>query len=168
MHLRAPSIDQGVHAFVWSVVFFLYMWLGALAIDVPGGLRSSSRSSRRRRSSCSSACAARYLSSYTGVAHVGPRRPGRAAPSARGLSAGRQCRTRLRSARRRGGLRSLGRSPARGAREPAPWEPARGRRGRRRPRGSASRPRERPVMSTAALMERASARGCRAFDPWRE
>ena len=38
MHLRAPSIDQGVEAFVWSVVFFLYMWLGALAIDVPGGI----------------------------------------------------------------------------------------------------------------------------------
>jgi hypothetical protein len=38
MHLRAPSIDQGVHAFSWSVVFFLYMWLGGLAIDVPGGL----------------------------------------------------------------------------------------------------------------------------------
>ena len=38
MHLRAPSIDQGVHAFGWSVVFFLYMWLGALAIEVPGGL----------------------------------------------------------------------------------------------------------------------------------
>ncbi|HEU5264574.1 MAG TPA: hypothetical protein VFU34_08035 [Gaiellaceae bacterium] len=38
MHLRAPSVDQGVHAFAWSVVFFLYMWLGALAIDVPGGV----------------------------------------------------------------------------------------------------------------------------------
>jgi len=38
MHLRAPSVDQGVQAFGWSVVFFLYMWLGALAIDVPGGL----------------------------------------------------------------------------------------------------------------------------------
>jgi hypothetical protein len=38
MHLRAPSIDQGVHAFAWSVVFFLYMWLGALAIEVPGGI----------------------------------------------------------------------------------------------------------------------------------
>ncbi len=37
MHLRAPSIDQGVHAFAWSVVFFLYMWLGALAVEVPGG-----------------------------------------------------------------------------------------------------------------------------------
>ena len=38
MHLRAPSIDQGVYSFVWSVVFFLYMWLGALAVDVPGAL----------------------------------------------------------------------------------------------------------------------------------
>ncbi len=38
MHLRAPSIDQGVQAFVWSVIFFLFMWLGALAIDVPGGI----------------------------------------------------------------------------------------------------------------------------------
>ena len=38
MHLRAPSIDQGVHAFAWSVVFFLYMWLGAVAVEVPGGV----------------------------------------------------------------------------------------------------------------------------------
>jgi hypothetical protein len=38
MHLRAPSVDQGVEAFGWTVVFFLYMWLGALAIDVPGGV----------------------------------------------------------------------------------------------------------------------------------
>jgi hypothetical protein len=38
MHLRAPSIDQGVHAFVWSVVFFLFMWLGALAIAITGGI----------------------------------------------------------------------------------------------------------------------------------
>jgi hypothetical protein len=38
MHLRAPSIDQGVEAFVWSIVFFLYMWLGGLAVDVPGAL----------------------------------------------------------------------------------------------------------------------------------
>jgi hypothetical protein len=38
MHLRAPSIDQGVLAFVWSLVFFLYMWIGAILIDVPGGI----------------------------------------------------------------------------------------------------------------------------------
>jgi hypothetical protein len=38
MHLRAPSVDQGVNAFGWSVVFFLYMFLGAIMIDVPRGL----------------------------------------------------------------------------------------------------------------------------------
>ena len=38
MHLRAPSVDQGVQAFLWSLVFFLYLWLGALAIAIPGGL----------------------------------------------------------------------------------------------------------------------------------
>jgi hypothetical protein len=38
MHLRMPSIDQGVQAFVWAVVFFLVIWLGALALDVPGGV----------------------------------------------------------------------------------------------------------------------------------
>ena len=38
MHLRMPSIDQGVQAFAWAVVFFLFMWLGALAVDVPGGV----------------------------------------------------------------------------------------------------------------------------------
>ena len=38
MHLRAPSVDQGVHAFGWSVVFFLYMFLGAVIIDVPRGV----------------------------------------------------------------------------------------------------------------------------------
>jgi hypothetical protein len=38
MHLRAPSVDQGVQAFIWSVVFFLYIWLGALAVDVQGGI----------------------------------------------------------------------------------------------------------------------------------
>jgi len=37
MHLRMPSIDKGVQAFVWTFVFFLYMWLGALALDFPGG-----------------------------------------------------------------------------------------------------------------------------------
>jgi hypothetical protein len=37
MHLRIPSIDQGVQAFVWTLVFFLYMWLGALALGFPGG-----------------------------------------------------------------------------------------------------------------------------------
>jgi hypothetical protein len=38
MHLRAPSVDQGVQAFVWSAVFFLFMWLGGLAVGVSDGL----------------------------------------------------------------------------------------------------------------------------------
>ena len=37
MHLRMPSIDQGVQAFIWAFVFFLVMWLGALALDVGAG-----------------------------------------------------------------------------------------------------------------------------------
>ena len=36
MHLRMPSIDQGIQAFIWAVVFFLYMWLGMLAVGVSG------------------------------------------------------------------------------------------------------------------------------------
>jgi hypothetical protein len=37
MHLRPPSVDQGVQAFVWTVVFFLFMWLGSLAVGFPKG-----------------------------------------------------------------------------------------------------------------------------------
>jgi len=37
VHLRMPSIDQGVQAFVWAFVFFLVMWLGALALAFPTG-----------------------------------------------------------------------------------------------------------------------------------
>jgi type III secretory pathway component EscV len=32
-----PSIDQGVQAFVWAVVFFLVLWLGALLLGFPAG-----------------------------------------------------------------------------------------------------------------------------------
>jgi hypothetical protein len=38
MHLRMPSIDPGVQAFVWAVVFFLVMWLGSVLIGFPGGV----------------------------------------------------------------------------------------------------------------------------------
>ena len=34
MHLRMPSIDQGVQAFFWAVLFFVILWLGMLAIGV--------------------------------------------------------------------------------------------------------------------------------------
>jgi hypothetical protein len=36
MHLRMPSIDKGVQAFLWALVFFLYLWLGMLAVGVSG------------------------------------------------------------------------------------------------------------------------------------
>jgi hypothetical protein len=38
MHLRMPSIDRGVQAFLWAVVFFLFMWLGAIMLDYPAGV----------------------------------------------------------------------------------------------------------------------------------
>jgi hypothetical protein len=38
MHLRMPSYAPGTHAFGWAVVFFLYMWLGALAIGLAAGV----------------------------------------------------------------------------------------------------------------------------------
>lgn len=34
MHLRMPSIDQGVQSFIWAVVFFLVLYLGMVAIEV--------------------------------------------------------------------------------------------------------------------------------------
>jgi hypothetical protein len=36
VHLRPPSIDKGVTSFLWALVFFLYLWLGMLAIGVGG------------------------------------------------------------------------------------------------------------------------------------
>jgi hypothetical protein len=32
-----PSIDKGVQSFVWALVFFLFMWVGAILIDLPSG-----------------------------------------------------------------------------------------------------------------------------------
>ena len=29
-----PSIDKGVQAFIWAVVFFLFLWFGMLAVGV--------------------------------------------------------------------------------------------------------------------------------------
>lgn len=34
MHLRMPSIDQGVQAFLWALFFFLLLWVGMLALEV--------------------------------------------------------------------------------------------------------------------------------------
>ena len=35
-HLRPPSIDKGVSAFLWSFGFFLYLWLGMMSVGVNG------------------------------------------------------------------------------------------------------------------------------------
>ena len=37
MHLRQPSIDHGVRSFIWAVVFFLFLYFGALAVGVTKG-----------------------------------------------------------------------------------------------------------------------------------
>ena len=37
MHLRAPSIDKGVSAFLWALFFFLYLFFGMLAIGMAKG-----------------------------------------------------------------------------------------------------------------------------------
>jgi len=34
VHLRMPSIDQGLQAFLWAVFFFLLLWIGMLALAV--------------------------------------------------------------------------------------------------------------------------------------
>ena len=130
MHLRAPSYDQGAHAFGWSVVFFLYMWLGALAIEVPAG-HVAHRLARvsRARSSCSYARAAQ----------------------ARRASRARSCRTPARasacgrSARRRADRRSRGREPLRAGLARAPALRCARRAPSRRRGAWASRPR-RPLL----------------------
>jgi hypothetical protein len=34
VHLRMPSIDQGVQAGIWAVFFFLLLWPGMVAVGV--------------------------------------------------------------------------------------------------------------------------------------
>ena len=36
-HLRPPSVDKGVSAFFWAFGFFLYLWLGMIAVGVGKG-----------------------------------------------------------------------------------------------------------------------------------
>ena len=36
-HVRPPSIDKGVAAFLWAFGFFLYLWLGMLGVGVGKG-----------------------------------------------------------------------------------------------------------------------------------
>jgi hypothetical protein len=37
VHLRPPSVDHGVQAFLWALFFFLFLWFGMLAIGVSQG-----------------------------------------------------------------------------------------------------------------------------------
>ena len=34
MHLRLPSIDRGVQSFLWTIVFFLVLYFGMVAVEV--------------------------------------------------------------------------------------------------------------------------------------
>jgi hypothetical protein len=36
-HLRPPSVDKGVSAFFWAFGFFLYIWIGQLALGIGKG-----------------------------------------------------------------------------------------------------------------------------------
>jgi hypothetical protein len=36
VHLRMPSIAKGVQAFLWSLTFFLVIYLGGLAVGISG------------------------------------------------------------------------------------------------------------------------------------
>jgi hypothetical protein len=36
VHLRLPSFDRGLTAFLWAFGLGLYLWLGMLAVDVDG------------------------------------------------------------------------------------------------------------------------------------
>jgi len=37
VHLRMPSIHRGVQSFLWSVLFFLVLYFGMLAVGVARG-----------------------------------------------------------------------------------------------------------------------------------
>ena len=37
MHIRPPSIDRGVVSFLWALFFFLFLWLGMIAVEVSKG-----------------------------------------------------------------------------------------------------------------------------------
>jgi hypothetical protein len=36
-HLRPPSVDKGVSAFLWAFGFFAYIWIGQLALGLNRG-----------------------------------------------------------------------------------------------------------------------------------
>ena len=38
MHLRMPSIHPGVQAFIWALVFAVYIWAFSLGVGVDGAI----------------------------------------------------------------------------------------------------------------------------------
>jgi hypothetical protein len=38
MHLRAPSMAPGVHAFLWALVFAVYVWLFGVGVGLSEAL----------------------------------------------------------------------------------------------------------------------------------
>jgi len=36
MHLRPPAIAHGIVSFVWAVVFFVFIWIGGIAVGYSG------------------------------------------------------------------------------------------------------------------------------------
>jgi hypothetical protein len=37
-HLRLPAFDRGVTSFLWAFFFFLYIWLGGVAVGFDGAV----------------------------------------------------------------------------------------------------------------------------------
>ena len=37
MHLRPPSMDKGVLAFLWALGFFVFLWLGMRSVGIGNG-----------------------------------------------------------------------------------------------------------------------------------
>jgi hypothetical protein len=37
VHLRSPSIDKGVTAFLWALFFAVYIWLGGMSVGMGRG-----------------------------------------------------------------------------------------------------------------------------------
>jgi hypothetical protein len=38
VHLRAPAFSHGVIAFIWAVVFGVFIWIGGIAVGFSGPL----------------------------------------------------------------------------------------------------------------------------------
>jgi hypothetical protein len=38
MHLRPPAIDHGIVSFIWAVVFFVFIWIGGIAIGMSSAM----------------------------------------------------------------------------------------------------------------------------------